>query len=132
MQYNDKIPVLDNILFAGIPRQANNKNGARYFLEWFFKRETQVRLMEINHLKRLQGIFGIANGFSSLREINEKDIHKPEFYPIFVGYLPKEDQLLFPNILPEDWNSSIKDIVIQHLEDSIMEQDYKQELSTLL
>ncbi len=132
LQYNDKIPVLDNILFAGIPKQANNKNGARAFLEWFFNRETQVRLLEINHLKRLQGIFGIANGFSSLKEINEKDIHKPEFYPIFVGHIPQEDQFLFPNILPKDWESSIKDIVIQYLEDSIIEQDYEQELSTLL
>jgi len=88
--------------------------------------------MEINHLKRLQGIFGIANGFSSLIEINEKDIHKPEFYPIFVGHIPNDEQLIFPNILPEDWNSSMKEKIMQYLEDILTNSDYKLELAELL
>ncbi len=132
LEYDGKTPVLDNILFAGIPSYADNKSGARAFFEWFFQRDTQVRLMEINHLKRLQGIFGIANGFSSLIEINEKDIHKPEFYPIFVGHIPNDEQLIFPNILPEDWNSSIKEKIMQYLEDILTNSDYKLELAELL
>jgi ABC-type glycerol-3-phosphate transport system substrate-binding protein len=129
--HNNQAPVLDNILFTGIPKHAENKNGARAFLEWFFQRETQIKLMEINHLKRLQGVFGIANGFSSLIEINEKDIHKPEYYPIFVGHIPQEDQLLFPKILPPDWINEKKEFVIEYLKESLINDEYNVTLSDL-
>lgn len=132
LEYNNKTPVLDNILFAGIPKRAFNKNGAKIFLEWFFQRETQIKLMEINHSKRLQDVFGIANGFSSLIEINEKDIHKPEYYPVFVGHIPQKNQLLFPNILPPEWNSDIKTIIINFLKEASGNIEYDTELSQLL
>jgi hypothetical protein len=96
LSVNNKIPVLDDILFAGIYSKGRNKQGAKDFLTWFFCLETQNQLLEVNHEKRLRGVFGLANGFSALKEINEKELHKPQRYPFFVGHIPQEEQLLFP------------------------------------
>ena len=107
-----KIPVLENILFTGIPRGARNKKGAKLFLEWIFTPDVQMNIMEINQFKRLLGVFGIANGFSSLVEVNEKALPQPQFYPLFLGHIPTSEMLSFPSRLPHDWGA-LKDGVVK-------------------
>jgi hypothetical protein len=72
---------------------------------WFYQPETQIHLMEVNHLKRLRGVFGIANGFSALKDTNEKELHKPQMYPLFVEHIPQEEQLIFSPYYSKDWKA---------------------------
>jgi hypothetical protein len=96
----DRIPVLGNILYSGIPITAKNRDGAVSFFYWFFNPETQTKLLKSTQIKRMD-TFGFANGFSSLREINENEI--PIIYPNLVGSIPKGSSLIFPNTLPLYW-----------------------------
>ena len=96
-----KISVGDDMLYMGIPAEAKNKKGARVLVEWFFRPETQRNLLEINQSKNFK-IFGVANGFSSLRIINEREI--PHYYSLFLNHMPSEENLLFPEILPPFWD----------------------------
>jgi hypothetical protein len=102
------VPVLDDVLFIGVLRSSRNKGGARAFLQWFCTVPVQQSLLELNHTQRV-GVFGITNGFSALKAINEKDL--PRWYPILLGHVPLENFLLFPETLPDNW-AKIRDGVI--------------------
>lgn len=102
------IPVEEDVLFAGVLRSARNKRGARAFLEWFFSPQTQRSLLEVNQSRRI-GVFCIANGFSSFKAINEKDL--PQRYPLLLGRIPPESLLVFPDTLPDNW-PAVRDEVI--------------------
>ena len=97
---DDKIPVLGNILFAGIPEKAKNRKGAIRFIHWFFDSETQKNLLKSSQIKRMD-TFGFANGFSSLPEINKNEL--AIIYPNLVGKIPQESSLSFPKALPLYW-----------------------------
>jgi ABC-type glycerol-3-phosphate transport system substrate-binding protein len=127
-----KIQVRDNILFAGIPRSGRNKKGARLFLEWIFTPQVQMKIMETNQFKRLAGVFGISNGFSSLSEVNEKALPQPQFYPLFLGHIPSPEMLSFPSRLPYDWHTLKHDLVIPWLRDTIIDPAQTADLADLL
>jgi hypothetical protein len=98
---DSKIFVNDEITYIGIPKRAKRKEGASLFLRWLFLPDTQMKLLEINHFKRQDGTYGIAGGFSTLKDINETYI--PQHYPIFSGLIPESDSLVFPHVLPDKW-----------------------------
>jgi hypothetical protein len=108
LSQDGSIPVLDNVLFAGIPRSARSKAGARTFLQWFCTPAVQQTLLGVNQSRRI-GVFGVTNGFSSLKSINEKDL--PQKYPLLLGHIPLENLLVFPENLPDNW-VKIRDGVI--------------------
>jgi len=101
LSLEDKIPVLGNVLFSGIPDKANNRKGATQFIHWFFNYNTQRKLLKSSQIKRLD-TFGFANGFSSIKDINKNEL--PIIYPNLVGYIPQESSLIFPKALPPFWN----------------------------
>ncbi len=129
---NGRIPVLDNVLFAGIPRGADNVTGALELLSWLFQHDTQTRLMRINHFKRLQGTYGVAGGFSALTVINERDLPQPDHYPLLLGHIPSSEMLLFPPLLPRNWRNLKQDVIIPWLLGAASEGKVKPSLSTLL
>ncbi len=63
---------------------------------------TQQSLLTVNQSRRI-GVFGVTNGFSALKSINEKDL--PQKYPILLGHVPLESFLSFPEMLPDNWLS---------------------------
>ena len=110
----DKIPVLGNILFSGIPNGAKNKNGALEFIYWFFDPDNQKKLLKSTQIKRMD-TFGFANGFSSLPEVNKNEL--PIIYPTLVGYIPPESSLIFPPPLPPYWNDLKAKVIRPWLDD---------------
>ncbi|WP_455381194.1 hypothetical protein [Salinispira pacifica] len=104
-----RVPVLENMVFAGIPSRARHRRAAEAFLTWFFQRKTQAKLLEENRLKQIT-TFGISDGFSALSTVNELDM--PHQYPQLIGHLPTDFNLLFPPALPRNWRQ-IKDEVVK-------------------
>jgi hypothetical protein len=102
------IPVLDDVLFAGVLRSSRNKGGARSFLQWFCNPSVQQMLLTVKQSRRI-GVFGITDGFSGLKTINEKDL--PQKYPLLLGHIPLENLLTFPDVLPDNW-TKVRDGVI--------------------
>jgi len=103
LSYKDKIPVEDDILYAGISAAAENRRGAEIFMKWLFTPSVQKELIKINHFKRLN-IFGVCNGFSAFKKVTEREI--PNESQMFLGHIPPADFLIFPEPKPADWNST--------------------------
>jgi hypothetical protein len=111
------ILISEDILFAGIPRGAKGRNVARQFLAWFFTEETQEKLLEAARFKRTRS-FGIAQGFSSLVWINEREI--PQYYPDLLGHIPPVDRIDFPPPLPIDWTEMKHEVLLPWLEETVV------------
>jgi hypothetical protein len=107
----DQLPVLEDLLFAGILRERRNRRGARAFMSWFFTADTQVILMGVNQYKRLTGVYGLAGGLPALREVTLRELPKPEHYPVFVGHLPPEEYLKVQRERPDGW-LGLRDTVV--------------------
>ncbi|MBQ3825202.1 MAG: hypothetical protein II811_03600, partial [Spirochaetaceae bacterium] len=58
--------------------------------------------------------FGIAGGFSALRDVTEKDF--PMFYEILLGSLPVSEYLDTAAILPPKWEQIKARVIIPYLE----------------
>jgi hypothetical protein len=108
LSQDGSIPVLDDVLYAGVPRSSRDKAGARSFLQWFCSLPVQQSLLTVNQSRRI-GVFGVTNGFSALKSIDEKDL--PAKYPLLLGHIPMENLLAFPDTLPDNW-VKLKDGVV--------------------
>ena len=117
---NDRIPVTEDIVHAGALRRSRNPRGARRFLLWLFQPQTQIRLMEANHFKRLPGVFGIAGGLPALVSVAEKDLPQPHHYPVFVGHIPPRDMLMAPGLLPAGWQAVRNTVVLPWLAEAAL------------
>ncbi len=106
---DEKIPVPPSILYMGVPHGAGGIATAKEFISWFFRTETQQKLLAASDYKRVRS-FGIAGGFSSLQQVNEEIM--PRLYPFLVGHIPKEDFLSFPRTVPANW-SALQEQVIE-------------------
>ena len=126
---NGRIPVLDNLLYAGVPRWARNRAAAFAFLEWFYRPETQRRLLEASRDEHLK-VFGIANGLSPLPQVNEHDV--PRYYPSLIARIPPADSLAFPKPLPADWQGIKADVLVPWLDHEILSPTTDQRLQERL
>jgi ABC-type glycerol-3-phosphate transport system substrate-binding protein len=109
LSQGNSIPVRQDVLFAGVLKSSRNKRGARAFLEWFCNPPVQRTLLEVNQSRRI-GVFGVTDGFSSFKNINERDL--PQKYPFLLGHIPSESILAFPETLPDNW-LTVRDQVIR-------------------
>ncbi len=101
-------PISDIIFYLGMPKRAKNKKAAKNFIAWFFTSKTQQELLKDAKKKRIH-TFGIAQGFSSLIQINERDI--PRYYPEMTGRIIPADYISVPPPLPPEWDQ-IKNVVL--------------------
>ncbi len=106
------IPVCRDIVFTGIPKLSAKKKTAEAFILWLLDAGTQKILLESSHFKRTRG-FGICDGLSSLRSINQLVI--PAHYKRLIGAVPSPEYLSFPKNLPVDWQQIRDDVIIPWL-----------------
>jgi len=103
------IPVMDDVLFAGVLRSSRDKTGAKAFLQWFCSLPVQLSLLSVNQSRRI-GVFGVTDGFPAWKSMDEKDL--PAKYPILLGHIPQENLLAFPDTLPDNW-VKVRDGVVE-------------------
>jgi len=110
----NKIPVTEDIVYLGIPKKAKSPRAARAFIQWFYKAETQRRLLEYSRTNRVnENIFGICGGFSALSSVTEQVY--PLFYPELLGRMPPSEFFTIPNILPGNWIILKERVVLPYL-----------------
>ena len=106
---NDQdIPVLESIVYAGIPVRATNRPGAKAFITWLFDVELQTELLANNRRKRID-TFGMVGGFSSLWRVTERVI--PDQYPDLRSFIPPADWMRFPPPSPRHWAPVVESVV---------------------
>jgi len=112
----NKIPVMEDSVFMGIPKKAKSKKAARAFIQWFYKAENQRRLLDYSRTYRLnENIFGICGGFSALNTVTEHIY--PLFYHELLGRKPPSDNFTMLYILPGSWVAIKERVVLPYLRD---------------
>ena len=89
---DDLIPVEDTILYMGMYKDSKKLKDAQKFIIWFMQEENQKEMLEWSRKMNFTiRDFGIAGGFSSVRNVNE--LYFPIYYPLLLGNLPPKDSL---------------------------------------
>ena len=115
---DDFIPIEDSFLMMGIYKKTQNEQGATEFLSWFFDSESQEAILERKLNMNLNNeMFGIADGFSSLRDVTEHVL--PVYYNQLLTNLPPAGLLKVPQKLPARWDSYKTVVVEPYLSEAI-------------
>ena len=114
----DVIPVEDTVLYMGMYKDSKKLKDAQKFIIWFMQEQNQKEMLEWSRKINLTiKDFGIAGGFSSVRNVNE--LYFPIYYPLLLGNLPPKDSLYANgHILPERWSSLKEKVIIPYLTDA--------------
>ena len=118
LQDGKYIPIEDSFVMMGIAKGAKNHSGAAEFISWFFKPETQQSFLERRKIMNLDtSTFGIAGGFSSIKEVNERIL--PVYYKTLLSNIPQADSISIPDRKPSRWERIKTAIVIPYIKDSL-------------
>ena len=113
-----QIFIEDSNTMMGIYKKARNQVGATEFISWFFQSENQRKILDSKEKMNLEtDMFGIADGFSSLRDVTEHIL--PVYYNQLLTNLPPEEMLTIPQMLPARWDSYRTLVVEPFIKDSI-------------
>ncbi len=113
---NSSIPVNEGSTYLGICKKGKAKNAANAFVQWFYKDETQRKLLDSSKSYRtMESVFGISGGFSAVKSVNEQVY--PAYYPGLLGHVPPAEYVSAPNILPKDWTTLKRRVVLPYLHD---------------
>lgn len=121
------VPVLETVVYAGIPRGSANRDGASSFLAWLLSNETQQRILANNRQKRIDS-FGVLGGFSSLWKVTERMI--PVSYPDLMYAVPPADWLRFPPPSPRHWAAARPVVVYPWLLREVAGQSQSRDLAS--
>ena len=78
------------------------------------KESSQKAILERQSKMNLStATFGIADGFSSIKSVNERVF--PVYYPILFRNLPVAEYITSPNILPSRWESIKEKVIMPYL-----------------
>ena len=128
LQNEKKLPVEDSMLMMGIPKQTENHYGAAEFISWFYNPETQQKLLERKFEMNLDtNKFGIANGFSAIRDVNEHIL--PVFYTTLLSNIPQADSFKVYDKKPLRWERIKQKVIIPYNKDSLTSNGTKKVLS---
>jgi len=110
--YNEKsIPIEDSFMMMGIYKKAQNQVGATEFITWFFQSENQKHILERKESLNLETeMFGIAGGFSAIRDVTEHIL--PLYYTSLLSNLPPSQMITVCQKLPVRWES-YRDLVVE-------------------
>lgn len=111
---NSKTYAAENDIMAGIYRRSHNKSAAVKFLQWFFNPKNQEQMLKRKTSMNLDTInFGLAGGFSSIREVNERIL--PVYYHCLMANVPDAQSIKAPGVYPPFWKEIKADIIIPYI-----------------
>lgn len=112
------IPIEDSIIYMGIAKTTTRAALAAEFISWFFKSETQHAIIERKFTSNLDTVqFGIAGGFSSLRNVNEHIL--PVYYPAMLTNIPQAGTFTVSEKKPPKWNEIKNRVILPYLSDAV-------------
>lgn len=110
------IPVAEGATYLGICKKGKGKHAANAFVQWFYKEDTQRKMLDAaKRYRAMESSFGIGGGFSALKSVNEQVF--PTYYPGLLGHVPPAEYVSAPNILPRDWTTLKRRVVVPYIRD---------------
>lgn len=117
-----RIPMEDSFVMMGIYKDCENQVGATEFIKWFFNEKSQKSILERKEKFDLDTeLFGIAEGFSSLKNVTEHIL--PLFYTELLTNIPSSQMVSVPNQLPPQWNTYKKYVIDAYLRNYIWAEE---------
>lgn len=110
------LPVGDRVLYAGVPRAAENRSGARRLLRWLTEEAVQSRLISAS-ARNHEPKFGFAGGFSALHAVNERVLS--ETHPEMTGRVPVNAELRRPDVEHPLWPRMSGEIIVPWLANAL-------------
>ncbi len=112
------IPVLSDLVLVGIPKSRQPVRGAEAFISWLFNPAKQQAILEAARRTRaLEGSFGIAGGFSTLRSVTEQVF--PLYWANLAGHIPPASMIKMPETLPIEWPAIKTEVLGPWLKDIV-------------
>jgi ABC-type glycerol-3-phosphate transport system substrate-binding protein len=112
------IPLVENTTYYGISRNSRAKKAADAFTLWLFREDTLRLLLEESRRRGMSELlFGIGGGFSAMRSVTEHIF--PRYYPALLGHMPPDAALTPHNILPHNWMTLKRQIILPYLRSRI-------------
>jgi hypothetical protein len=107
----------EDIRYLGIMKKAQGRLAAERFILWFFNPENQAAMLERSKILRIsESSFGIAGGFSALKDVSGSIF--PKYYPELSGLTPPPDAVKPPAIMPLHWERMKEEIVLPWLKEA--------------
>lgn len=124
LNHNGLIPIEDSMISMGIAKHTKKALLASEFISWFFTTETQHIFIERKTKTNLDTTqFGIAGGFSSLKDVNEHIL--PVYYPAMLTNIPQAGTFTVSDKKPTTWNKIKYRIIIPYLSEAVQAEDGK-------
>ncbi len=124
LNHNALIPIEDSMISMGIAKHTKKALLASEFISWFFTTETQHIFIERKIKTNLDTTqFGIAGGFSSLKDVNEHIL--PVYYPAMLTNIPQAGTFTVSDKKPTTWNKIKYRIIIPYLSEAVQAEDGK-------
>lgn len=109
---DESVRVLEDVVYVGIPQRAASRRAAENLVSWLFQVDRQEAILSSAMRKRINS-FGIAGGFSSLWQLNERIL--PRYYPELAGRVPPAAWLTFPPPSPDHLGELVPEVVVPWL-----------------
>ncbi|MGP1587333.1 MAG: hypothetical protein ACTTHG_03210 [Treponemataceae bacterium] len=118
LQFNNKCPIEDTVVFLGLCKKSKNVESAEQFILWLMKEDSQKEIIARNKDMKLNtATFGIADGFSSIKSVNEKIF--TQYNPNLMKNLPISEYISSVNILPVRWAEIKENVLLPYLLDAV-------------
>lgn len=128
LQNEGQLPVEDTMIMMGISKGAKNHNGAAEFISWFYNAETQQQLLERKFSMHLDtNKFGIADGFSSIKEVNDRIL--PVYYTALLSNIPQSGKFKVYDKKPLRWEATKHKIIIPYIKETLASDGSKKVLT---
>jgi hypothetical protein len=114
---NEKIRVLSDINYIGIPENAGNSAGAYYFIKWLLSFENQNKILFYSTQDNPES-FGICKGFSAVQKTT-RELY-PEYYPELKDRIPYDQDLIKPEFYTENINNLYNDVTAPWIIEKLM------------
>jgi len=119
-----KIQIEDDFVSVGIYSKSKKKAAAKKFLLWLLNEKSQRKILERKFKMNLEtDSFGIAGGFSSLKNATEKIF--PLYYRVMISNTPVAERLSAPQVFPANWERIKKQVVEPYIMASCAGDDSK-------
>ncbi|TXT49934.1 MAG: putative lipoprotein [Spirochaetes bacterium] len=111
------LTVKEDIRYLGILKKSKGRLAAERFILWFFDPENQAAMLERSKILRIsESSFGIAGGFSALKDVSGSIF--PKYYPELSGSTPPPDAVKPPAIMPLHWERIKGEMVVPWLKNA--------------
>jgi ABC-type glycerol-3-phosphate transport system substrate-binding protein len=118
LEHNNRIIPAENIVYYGVYRNAGSGGAAAAFTNWFFNEDTQRHLLSKGKITRsADNFFGIANGFSAMRNVTETIFTR--YYAGMIGHIPPAEKIISPGVFPPFFPEIKERVILPYLREKI-------------